>query len=54
MKLSLRTVHPLQLCMLSVNRDGLSLKWEDSSKGMQSSIWLHSEVRWDLAGSHPC
>ena len=35
--------------MLSVNRDGLSLKWEDSSKGMQSSMWLHSEVRCDLS-----
>ena len=35
--------------MLSVNRDGLSLKWEDSSKGMQASMWLHSEVRCGLS-----
>lgn len=34
----------MQLCMLSINRDGLSLRWEDSSKGLQSSVWLHSEV----------
>ena len=34
----------VQLCMLSVNRDGLSLRWEDSSKSLQSSVWLHSEV----------
>ena len=39
----------MQLCMLSVNRDGLSLRWEDSSKGMQSSMWLHSEVRHGLS-----
>lgn len=38
----------MQLCLLSINRDGLSLRWEDTSKGMQSSVWLHSEVRAEL------
>ena len=40
----LTTLTAVQLCMLSVNRDGLSLRWEDSSKSLQSSVWLHSEA----------
>ena len=40
----LTSLTTVQLCMVSVNRDGLSLRWEDNSKSLQSSVWLHSEA----------
>lgn len=33
-----------QVCSVLVDADGLSLRWEDDSKTLQSSIYLRSEV----------
>ena len=39
----------VQLCMLSVNRDGLSLKWEDSSKACSPQCGFIQRCAEDLS-----
>lgn len=33
-----------QVCCLQLSKEGLTLRWEDVSKGLQSSVFLNSEV----------
>ena len=34
-----------QMCIVVIKDDGVSVRWEDKSKSLQSSVWLNSEVR---------
>ena len=34
----------LQMCIVVIKDDGVSVRWEDKSKSLQSSVWLNSEV----------
>ena len=33
------------MCCLQLTKEGLTLRWEDASKSLQSSVFLNSEVR---------
>ena len=33
------------MCCLQLSKEGLTLRWEDVSKSLQSSVFLNSEVR---------
>lgn len=35
----------LQVCCLQLSKEGLTLRWEDVSKSLQSSVFLNNEVR---------
>ena len=38
------SVHCWQMAFVVIKDDGVSVRWEDKSKSLQSSVWLSSEV----------
>ncbi|EIE20452.1 hypothetical protein COCSUDRAFT_67371 [Coccomyxa subellipsoidea C-169] len=40
----IKSSHKAQLCTMSINSDGIAIRWEDASKSLQSSVWLSSEL----------